>query len=531
MKKIYIILGILAAAMAFTACESELDIPKKGNLGSEDDFYKTDQDALQASVAMYSDLLSLHYGLGSMLDLLSDDCWAGGGNLGDNSSFQNLSAYTFGSSNETVEGAYSGLYSLIYDANLILGKFNAENATSGIRQSMAEAYFFRGFAHMYLGALWGTAPVVDHLLEPSEYTRSNSEAGACLAQAEGDLRAAIAMNALPSKNGLNDPSTGIRVTKEAAQAYLGKVLVFEKKYSEAAIVLDEVIGSGLYDLYRGDFGDILKCTADMCCESVLESNIVTDANNYTHLSMTMVMRGWRNDGLNFNAMTSGWRSSLHRHGGYGFFNPRKGLYEAFVAMEGENGYRLGQSVKTYSFLKNEMGLNVIKNMPGQEGYYSWKHRIIDAEVTTCWGEMDMQNNSNPRWMRYAEVLLLAAEAHAMGGGSKAATYLNAVRERAGLAPVSTVTMDDVKKEKRLELCLEGCRFIDLVRWGDAPAALANQGRQVLLFTTSETVTVAQENSGAGFVAGKHELLPFPEKEIILNKNMTQNPGWGDTSEE
>lgn len=70
-------------------------------------------------------------------------------------------------------------------------------------------------------------------------------------------------------------------------------------------------------------------------------------------------------------------------------------------------------------------------------------------------------------MRYAEVLLMAAEAHVMGGGSadKAVKYINEIRTRAKLAPLSSVTLDDVKKEKRLELCLESVRFQDLVRWG------------------------------------------------------------------
>lgn len=85
-------------------------------------------------------------------------------------------------------------------------------------------------------------------------------------------------------------------------------------------------------------------------------------------------------------------------------------------------------------------------------------------------------------MRYAEVLLLAAEAHVMGGSKdKAVAYINQIRERAQLAPLSSVTLDDVKKEKRLELCMECVRFQDLVRWGDAESVLGNQGKKVPAF--------------------------------------------------
>lgn len=530
MKKIYILISILLAGFSFVSCESELDIPKKGNLGGEDDFYKTEEDALQASAAMYSDLSGLRYNLFGIPTLLSDDCWAGGGNLGDNADFQNLNAYKFGSSNSTIESLYTGLYSLVYDANLIIQRFDGENAASGIRRSIAEAYFFRGFAHFYLGLYWGMPPVVDHLLEPSEYAKGNSAPGECYAQAINDIRHAIDMNALPSKESVSDAVTGIRVTKETAYAYLGKALLFAGEHQEAVKAFDAVVDSRLYDLYKGDFGDIMKSVADMCCESILEAVVVNDPNNFVW-NWEMVMGGWRNDCLNFNGMKPEWRAYLHPHGGYGFFNPRKSLYDAFVEMEGKDGYRLNQSIKTYAFLKNEIGINVTKNMPGQEGFFSWKNRIIDDEVTACWGEMDVQNNSNPRFMRYAEVLLLAAEANLLAGTGKAAQYINPVRERAGLAPLSSVTMDDIKKEKRLELAGEGIRFHDLVRWGDAPRYLADQGKQIIMFTTSETTTVCQDNPSSGFVAGKHELLPIPEKEMILNPNMVQNPGWAGSSEE
>ena len=77
-----------------------------------------------------------------------------------------------------------------------------------------------------------------------------------------------------------------------------------------------------------------------------------------------------------------------------------------------------------------------------------------------------------------KVSRMAAEAHVMGGGSadKAVKYINEIRTRAKLAPLSSVTLDDVKKEKRLELCSESVRFQDLVRWGDAKAVLGEQGK-------------------------------------------------------
>lgn len=131
---------------------------------------------------------------------------------------------------------------------------------------------------------------------------------------------------------------------------------------------------------------------------------------------------------------------------------------------------------------------------------------------------------NLRVMRYAEVLLLAAEAHVMGGSQESAlAYINEVRDRARLAPLSAVTLDDVKKEKRLELCMEGVRFQDLVRWGDAEALMGEQGKEIPAFTVAGATNLF-ENTLYGFKA-KHNLLPIPLKEMQLNSNMVQNEGW------
>ena len=135
----------------------------------------------------------------------------------------------------------------------------------------------------------------------------------------------------------------------------------------------------------------------------------------------------------------------------------------------------------------------------------------------------------PVWpaMRYAEVLLLAAEASLQSGNAgKAVDYVNRVRNRAQLPALGSVSMDDIKKEKRLELWMEGCRYQDLIRWGDAATVLAKRGQErPALYKDGRVSWNEQKNASAGFKSGKHELLPFPATEMNVNKNMTQNPGW------
>jgi len=99
---------------------------------------------------------------------------------------------------------------------------------------------------------------------------------------------------------------------------------------------------------------------------------------------------------------------------------------------------------------------------------------------------------------------MMAEAVLQSGTGDPDLYFNEVRERAELVPITGVTMDDIKKERRLELAMEGFRFFDLVRWGDASSELGE----------------------LGFVEGKHEVLPIPQSEIDnSNGELEQNSNY------
>lgn len=530
-KRILYFIGMLALVIGVSACEDQLDIDKKGNLGGESEFYKTDSDAESAITAAYAQWNMMHGNMFMMLDMLSDDVWCGGSNRADMLSFHYLNEYCYGSNSSTVQDVFSGLYGIIYRANLVIERVSPDSDVK--RRCIAEAYFFRGWANFYLAALWGTPPVVDHLLAPDEYAQSNSLEGELAALASADFQKAIDLNILPSKKSIDDPETGIRITRECAYAYLGKSLLWEGRNNEAAGALDKVITSNLYGLYGGDYGDIHKVTAEFSRESLLENNQVDDPNTaWSFMSYVHVWRGWRNDQLSWTTLTPAYANVTS---GYGFDNPRKELYEAFKAHNqagGGDNYRLDRSIKTLDFLRDQMGLNVTAIMHGNEGYFNWKLRAQQDELIIAMGGWNVLVSTNWRFMRYAEVLLLAAEANLESHPDKSLAYINDVRSRARLTPLPSVSLDDIKKEKRFELCFEGTRFMDLVRWGDAARVLSTQGKEVMCLRSDGTTAVEYKSGKSGFVAGKHERLPIPATEILLNSAITQNPGWGvDSGEE
>ena len=521
MKKHILILGLLALVLGFTSCEDKLDIAQHGVTGV-DDYYKTDADANEAISSVYHQWATNEYPYNYLLNFPSDDMYAGGKNRGANIPIEGLSDFTYDENNTQLTNLFTNFYYMVYRCNAILDNFK-DPSTQVQKQVVAEAHFFRAWTYFYLTALWGTPPKADHVLQPSEYVLPNTPQEELWAFIEEDLNAAISSGALAQKKNANDVQ--VRITQTAAQAFLGKVYIWEKKWSEARNILDAVISSGKYDLYTGNYGDILEMNGEWSCESVLETNLVNDLNNKIG-GMYHVSMGWRGEQFNW----SGKDNSDIATQGFGQGNPTRNLYDAFVAHGEADSYRRKNTIWTY----DEVLSPGIKIRPGQtleqhDGIFAWKMRY--SESGKLGGAYNHQVNYH--YMRFAEVLLLAAEAHLQAGGdaSKALNYINRIRTRAQIPALTAVTMDDLKIEKRLELCFEGTRFMDLVRWGDAATVLKDKGKNIGVFTCNADGSTTWNPKGftyetGGFKTGRHELYPFPRTETLVNTLLTQNPGWG-----
>lgn len=515
MKAKYILSSLLLVGCTlFSACEDNLDISQHG-VSTFGDFYKTDTDAEEAVIACYSKWKDTYAPAFWLKNLLSDDCYSAGESW-TAASAQLLSTYTFDSDFSHIKTLYTNLYKVIYAANIVI-QYVGEDSAVKLR-ARAEAKVFRAMSYIELISLWGTPPLVDHPLTSSEYSQANGNTDALWALVNQDLTEAINSGDLDEKSG-PDKFT-YRITKQFAQALLGKAYVFQKNYSDAATVLNDVIASGKYKL-SGEFENIQTTKGEANSESLFESNYVYDANNATGImsNMIWVYVHWRGDMLSFSEPTQ-----VYSHGGWGFFNPTKESYDAFTTMG--DTYRLNASIKTYQQMEN-LGISLsgaIAYMPDNAGYFSWKYRVYEEDVINYYW---LRCPNNTRAMRYAEVLLLAAEANLQSNNiPKATECLNEVRTRAQLPALGTVSMNDIKKEKRLELWMEGCRYQDLIRWGDAATVLAKRGQErPALYKDGRVSWTEQKNASAGFKTGKHELLPFPATEMNVNKNMKQNPGW------
>lgn len=528
--KSLIVAGLLAGATA--SCTDKLEIDQHG-VQNYDTYYSTDEQ-IEAGVAeIYSQLHNRGIESFALKALLDGDFWCGGGQRGDNGGYEQLNEYRFSSDLDALLSWFQGYYTAINRANIILDRVAEGQSAIGDR-ARAEAKVARALMYFELASMWGNAPLVDHVLEPSEYAQPNSTAADLYAFCIQDLTEAISSGKLYEKSSLAGDANQWRMSKAYAQALLGKVQLFAGKTTEAAASFDQVLNNPNYALYDGDYENVIQYRAKNNCESLFETQAANDMNNWQFAIVGCMLR-WRASYFDFSGFKGfpgnpdvDHNSFSYQSGqDYGFYNPTGSLYADFVKLEGEDGYRLNQTMKTAKQLEDELGLKIMGNFYGVEGLFMWKWRAgFDTMNWGGYGPMSYCNNY--RWMRLAEVYLLAAEANVQSNNAKATEYLNVVRARAKEAPLSSCTLADIQIEKRCELCGEGVRYQDIQRWGIAKDLLAKQGERIPTTTKDGIVWDTKANndpSKYGYKAGKHELLPIPFKEVKMNSNIQQNPGW------
>ena len=286
-----------------------------------------------------------------------------------------------------------------------------------------------------------------------------------------DLEAAI--EALPVKSAYASGDVG-RATKGAAQGLLAKVYLYQENYQAAYDAADVVINSGQYSLHP-NYAELWRASTENGVESLFEIQGRGETINHgiQQYSSTQGARG-----------TSGW--------GWGFNTPSQNLVDAFDA----SGDEIRKNATIIFAGETLWDGRVVSPSTENPRYNEKAYSSLNAGA----GDGD----KNIRVLRYAEILLIKAEA-ATYIGQDAAGPLNLVRARVGLAPIANPTVQQIWNERRLELAMEHDRWFDLLRTGQAEAAMAADGKT--------------------FEVGKHELFPIPNDQLIQTPTMTQNTGW------
>lgn len=495
----YIYFAVALAALAGACSEDFVSIDPKGQFDSST-YFSNEQQCYAALIGVYDPLRKNTGGfenLVAMLNAGSDDFYAGGGSATDGNGIQNFSKHSL-TSISIPSSYWDDHYQGVSRANMLISKLPDATMDDNVRARFtAEAKALRAFYYFNLVRLFKNIPLV--LVPLNTQTIYDPEQVApevIYAQIEKDLLEAIP--ALP--NTLDAKTESGRFNKGTAQAILGKVYLFENKKTEAAAVLAEVNGTpGATNQYGNKllpkFSDLWVTTNKFNAESILEVSHSSAGNSDwgfwgqgkdegNSLNVMVGPRGYsRPDGSDAPDLPAGWAFNV----------ATQKLYDAM-----KTDPRFEATIFDLKALKAAGKADYIPAYQ-DTGYFLNKYLPRQSDVRTGGGAAELNYKQNSYVIRLADTYLMEAEA--LGSGARAQALLDAVRARVGL-PSVPVTLAAIKNERRMELAGEGHRFFDLVRWGDAAAALSDRG----------------------FDAGTDEIFPIPFKELNGTK-LKQNPNY------
>jgi hypothetical protein len=489
MKKYIINIGlgiVLLGAISISCTDSFVERDPVYSIDSEN-YFNSESDYYNALIGAY-DLLQSSYVNVLLGEIASDNTFSGGESASDVIGFQQVDDMTHTAVNSNIKDVWNWMFAGVNRASYIL-EFKDKTDFPGKNQILAEAHFLRAYYHFELVKWFGAIPLNGdkRFKLNDEKTIQRSSVPEVYASIEADLLYAVA-NLNP-----NAPEVG-RATKGAAQALLGKVYLYQNKYLDASKVLDKVIESGKYSLVT-DYNTIFENAGENGRESVFEVQY-SDAEG-ANFGCLQCSEG--NVAVGFNGVRN--YVGPFFDSGYSFNVPTPKIADAFEVGDKRKDVAILDIVAWAAANNATYGVGY-----KHTGYFNRKYlpRQGDANI----GDQNLTNPNNYRAIRYADVLLMAAEAYNRGGldDAKARTYLNEVRRRAfgdtnhDISASGPALTDFIWSERRFEFVGEGLRFFDLVRTGKA----------------------AQEI--AGFKAGKNEIFPVPIEEIqFSNGNWQQNP--------
>lgn len=494
---------IIGVILVTSSCSKDfLDVDPKGTQ-LEENYYQNADQAFQALVAVYDQVGGTSNGYINKFTATlsaSDDHYAGGANSTDIYNLQVWSNYTLdpatGPQGELWDRGFSG----VFRANILISKLPGIPMTESLRtRYMAEAKFLRAYFYFDLVRLFENIPLMDKPLTAEEiYDVVQADPALVYDLIISDLKEAIM--GLPATVPVE--TEGGRATIGAARALLGRVYLQVEEYALAAEQLAEVNGTPGGTSQYGysllpDYDDLWDFDNKQNSESIFTVNHTGEANWDNWGCIACAEGNWLNTmsaPRNYNRKDT---LAPDYFSGWSFFVITEELEST---MQGDPRY--DATIADIQALEDE-GLISYEKGYQNTGFFIAKYLPLQSDVNeggNAFGNFDQ----NVYDIRLADTYLMEAEAIVMSGGNmqRAQELLDAVRARVDL-PSVPVSMEAIKFERRMELVGEGQRWFDLVRWGDAPSALAFKG----------------------FIQGVHEVLPIPLLELE-NTRLQQNKEYG-----
>lgn len=545
MKKSFKYIGALALVLATAAGCNEKNFLKQTDPNKITDatFWKDESSVSQALAATYSPLRSSLYGYwGSYLGIqdinaLGDDVFT---LPGEEPGTWAVATFANDENNGDLSSIFGSLYQCIHRSNLLIARIGWVNMDANKKTLyIAEAKFLRGLSYYLLASNWGGVPVRTTPLETTDgYDTPCSSKADVWKQVVADFT-----DAIPGLPVTRDSKEQGRVTSGAAVAYLGKAYMFTEDYTKAEATFDILTKAPYnYDLvanYEDNFTDRNEYNV----ESVFEWTFAPIGDQYG---------AWNTETPN-SPMYNYLPQFIGPPAGGGWFKyvPSNYLVNEFLKEVRPAGAdtkfdkrmyaslmwkrsALGESDttwydgKTFDQLWNSALSKTVRLYPDTQLDTVTHGRFLIKKGTSAWRNVANADNywgptpstANYRVLRFAEVLLLRAEAAAQNGNNgKALTDINRIRQRAGLndktvadLPGKDQLLAEIDHQKLLELFFEQNRVYDLRRWNKSAGTLS-------------AILKTRQKQGANVFQAKHYVFPIPASELKSNPKATQSDLW------
>ena len=513
--KLKLILTPLVILLFVVNC-SEDDLTQiNPNVITPASFWKTADDAEKGIFGAYSPFTHIWYY--TRFEIFISDYRDDVVN-GFNTSERTAVGYFSGTSDSNAtRWVWQAMYQAITRTNEVLFHVPNIDMDTNLRNNiLGEAHFIRAFNYFNLLNSWLNVPLITLPLTEIEEPNLIKQAAPSevWAQIESDLQ--NAQQLLPE----SWPAEGKgRATSGAATGLLGKVFIYQQKFAEARAEFAKIM-NGQYQLvddYAHNFTEEFENNS----ESLFEIQLIADGNG-----------AWGGDAPN-RGKGAAYQPDLAPAG----FTNQNGMrvnqwaLDLFMDERTVNG-ELDPRIYTTFFMDNDettayrgdtLAFRTYQNKTYTEAFpngntFAFANKYLDWEFNGHSGAQDggwHGSGNNLRMLRYADVLLMFAEAEFMLNGSTPAAVdaVNEVRARVDMPPFTAVTMQDIEDERVKELTFERTRYFDLLRWGKVVDRIVNNPE------------LKSESAGTGAYKPGREYIAIPQNEIDTNPNFVQNPGY------
>ena len=558
MKKLIYSLAVLAGISLTTSCNDFLTEDVRGSENLET-YFSTPEEVETYVGGCYYQIAKgggwwQIYNTWLISDMTTDDLWDG--NTSQDDGYQDVTHFMpNGYTNGILQNFWGARYQGITTCNLGLERIPNVNMDENLKKRrLAEVRFLRAFFYFDLVRNFGGVPIMTEYANTGAGVERSSQEE-CYKFIEDELK--LAIPDLPERTQLAAADLG-RATKGAALGILGKAQLYQAKWAEAKATLKEIIDSGEYRLLA-NFGDVWSINHNNSEESLFEVQQAYGGDTYSLGGSLTVVTGCR------NGVGDGWS----------WGQPTSDLENAFIAA-GDTERLKWTIIKTMcteiagenqfsKFVQNNSNVCGIGDAKYKEyiSTFGWtstdyyrgyiidpaQHksaRIIRKYFVPLEDRPEIYNIDkiplNHRVLRYADVLLMYAEACAeTGDNSQAQWALNMVRNRVNLPDVTstgTELRDAIRAERRLELAHEQCRLYDLRRWdcSNGKKMMCNvmgPDGSFVKYNTGENADMYEKwnqiepsDKGIRFREDRDLLYPIPNYEVEhSNGAIKQNPGW------